>query len=76
MQNIRAWAQRNPKRVPEMLNANPAVVFFREEPVIDPELGPKGAYGVNLAPKRAIAVDAGFVPLGTPVFLATTFPAS
>ncbi|MRT32965.1 hypothetical protein FGX01_03880, partial [Xylella fastidiosa subsp. multiplex] len=49
MQNIRAWAQRNPKRVPEMLNANPAVVFFREEPVIDPELGPKGAYGVNLA---------------------------
>src|SRR3546814_4489066 len=42
MQNIRAWAQRNPGRVPEMLNANPAVVFFREEAVVDPELGPKG----------------------------------
>jgi membrane-bound lytic murein transglycosylase A len=27
MQNIRAWAQRNPARVQEMLNANPAVVF-------------------------------------------------
>ena len=76
MQNIRAWAQRNPGRVPEMLNANPAVVFFREEAVTDPELGPKGAYGIPLAPRRSIAVDAGFVPLGTPVFLATTWPAS
>ena len=76
MQNIRAWAQRNPKRVPEMLNANPAVVFFREEAVVDPEQGPKGAYGIALAPQRSVAVDAGFVPLGTPVFLATTYPAS
>ena len=75
MQNIRAWAQRNPKRVPEMLNANPAVVFFREA-VVDPEQGPKGAYGIALAPQRSVAVDAGFVPLGTPVFLATTYPAS
>lgn len=76
MQNIRAWARRHPKRVSQMLNANPAVVFFREEPVIDQELGPKGAYGVNLASGRAIAVDASFVPLGTPVFLSTTLPAS
>lgn len=76
MQNIRAWAQRNPARVQEMLNANPAVVFFREEAVIDPELGPKGAYGIALAAHRSIAVDTSFVPLGTPVFLATTWPAS
>ena len=76
MQNIRAWAQRNPDRVPEMLNANPAVVFFREEAMVDPELGPKGAYGIPLAPRRSIAVDTGFVPLGTPVYLATTWPAS
>src|SRR5690606_28191731 len=76
MQNIRAWAQRNPGRVQEMLNANPAVVFFREEAVVDPELGPKGAYGIPLAPQRSIAVDAGFVPLGAPVYLSTTWPAS
>ncbi|PJI51287.1 hypothetical protein CTI14_63450, partial [Methylobacterium radiotolerans] len=61
MQNIRAWAQRNPKRVPEMLNANPAVVFFREEAVIDPEQGPKGAYAIPLAPRRSVAVDATFM---------------
>src|SRR5690606_15224890 len=76
MQNIRAWAQRNPQRAREMLNANPAVVLFREEAVTDPELGPKGAYGIPLAPRRSIAVDAGFVPLGAPVYLATTWPAS
>jgi membrane-bound lytic murein transglycosylase A len=76
MQNIRAWAQRNPQRVREMLNVNPAVVFFREEAVTDPEAGPRGAYGLSLAARRSVAVDASFVPLGTPVFLQTTWPAS
>ena len=76
MQSIRAWAKNNPKRVPEMLNANPALVFFKEELITDPEIGPKGAYGVPLMAQRSIAVDTNFVPLGTPVFLATTQPAS
>jgi membrane-bound lytic murein transglycosylase A len=76
MQNIRAWAQRNPRRVQEMLNANPAVVFFREEVLVDPDQGPRGAYGLPLSNRRSVAVDASFVPLGTPVFLSTTWPAS
>jgi membrane-bound lytic murein transglycosylase A len=69
MQNIKAWARAHPDRVPELLNVNPAMVFFREEPIVDPELGPRGAYGVPLLPRRAIAVDPAYVPLGTPVFL-------
>ena len=76
MQNIKAWAQRNPQRVQEMLNANSAMVFFREEKVADPGLGPKGAYGIPLAEKRAVAVDTRYVPLGAPVYLATTMPSS
>lgn len=76
MANIKSWARENPHRVQEMLNANPAMVFFREETVADAELGPKGAYGIPLAAQRAIAVDPAFVPLGTPVFLATSWPAS
>lgn len=76
MQNIRAWAQRNPGRVQEMLNANPAVVFFREEAIIDPSQGPKGAYSIPLTAQRSIAVDPMFVPLGSPVFLSTTMPSS
>lgn len=80
MQNIKAWARQNPNRVQEMLNANPAMVFFREEAVAGAEagadFGPKGAYGIPLAAQRAIAVDTRYVPLGTPVYLATTMPAS
>lgn len=76
MQNIREWAKRNPKRTQEMLNANPALVFFKEEPIIDPEIGPKGAFGVPLMAQRSIAVDTTFVPLGAPVYLATTQPAT
>jgi len=76
MQNIKAWARRNPGRVQEMLDANPAVVFFREQPVVDPDLGPNGAYGIALIAQRSIAVDPTFVPLGAPVFLATDYPGS
>ncbi|MCX5591276.1 murein transglycosylase A [Alcaligenes endophyticus] len=76
MQNIKAWAKRNPHRAQELMNVNTAMVFFREEPIVDPELGPKGAYGIPLIAERAIAVDPTFVPLGTPVFLSTTYPAS
>ncbi|MFA5520503.1 MAG: murein transglycosylase A [Castellaniella sp.] len=76
MPNIKDWARRNPARVPEMLNANAAMVFFREETIHDPALGPAGAYGIPLAAGRAIAVDAHFVPLGAPVWLSTTHPAS
>lgn len=76
MQNIKKWAQNNPDRVHEMLNSNQAMVFFREERIADEATGPKGAYGIPLIGQRAIAVDPTFVPLGTPVFLATTYPGS
>ncbi len=72
---IRAWARANPSRVQEMLNANPRYVFFREEPLPDPTLGPRGAQGVPLTPGRSIAVDPRAVPYGTPVWLDTTEPA-
>jgi len=74
MQNIKQWARTHPERVQQMLNVNPAMVFFREEPITDPELGPRGAYGVPLLAQRAIAADADFVPLGTPVYLSTQLP--
>jgi membrane-bound lytic murein transglycosylase A len=73
---IRDWAQRNPARVDEMLSANPRYVFFREEPLPDPTLGPRGAQGVPLTPGRSIAVDPKSVPYGTPVWIDTTTPQS
>jgi membrane-bound lytic murein transglycosylase A len=68
---IKAWAQKNPQRVNEMLWSNPRTVFFREEPLPDPNLGPKGAQGVPLTPGRSIAVDSLSIPYGTPVWLDT-----
>lgn len=73
---IRAWAAQNPQRVPEMLRANPRVVFFREEALPDPALGPSGAQGVPLTPGRSVAVDREAVPLGTPLWISSTMPQS
>jgi membrane-bound lytic murein transglycosylase A len=76
MQSIKAWAAAHPERLDELLAANPSEVFFKEEAIADPSRGPKGALGVSLTPQRSIAVDPRVVPLGSPVFLATTEPSS
>ena len=73
---IRQWARNNPQRVQGMLWANPRVVFFREETLLDPQSGPRGAQGVPLTPGRSIAVDPRSIPYGTPVWLDTTEPLS
>lgn len=73
---IKDWMKRNPRRVQEVLWQNPRTVFFREEPLPDPALGPKGAQGVPLTPGRSIAVDPLSVPYGTPVWLDATEPLS
>jgi membrane-bound lytic murein transglycosylase A len=73
---IKDWARRNPRRMNEALWQNPRTVFFREEPLPDPALGPKGAQGVPLTPGRSIAVDPLAVPYGTPVWLDSTEPLS
>ena len=75
-QGIKAWVSAHPARLQEVLNVNPSYVFFREEKLIDSSKGPKGALGVPLTPQRSIAIDPQFVPLGAPVFLATTEPNS
>jgi membrane-bound lytic murein transglycosylase A len=75
-QGIKGWLAANPGRQQELLNVNPSYVFFREEKLLDPSIGPKGALGVPLTPQRSIAVDPQAIPLGVPVFLSTTLPNS
>lgn len=74
MQGIKTWARANPSRLAELLNANPSLVFFRELPVEGS--GPQGAMGLALTPERSLAVDPRHVPLGAPIWLATTRPNS
>jgi len=74
MQGIQAWARANPGQLTELLNHNARYVFFRELPAGLP--GPLGSLGVPLTARRSVAVDPGVVPLGAPVYIATTWPLS
>jgi membrane-bound lytic murein transglycosylase A len=82
MQAIKAWAEANPDKLRAALDHNPSYVFFRELPAPDASAsalaadGPPGAAGVALRAEFSIAVDPRYVPLGSPVFLATTSPLS
>ena len=67
------WALANPAKLQQALEHNPSYVFFRELPAVD---GPIGALGAPLTAGYSMAVDPRFVPLGAPVFLATTHPLS
>ena len=75
-QGIKTWLAANPGRQSELLNVNPSYVFFREEKLADPSVGPKGALNVPLTTQRSVAVDPQFIPLGAPLFLSTTRPNS
>jgi membrane-bound lytic murein transglycosylase A len=74
MQGIKDWGAKHPDKLPELLASNPSFVFFRELP--NGLSGPLGSLGVPLSGGRSIAVDTRFIPLGAPVFLATTQPNS
>ena len=74
MQGIKSWAKANPALLAELLNSNPSLVFFRELAVEGS--GPQGAMGLALTPERSLAIDPRHVPLGAPIWLATTKPNS
>lgn len=73
---IKAWAQRNPQRLQELLWTNPRYVFFRAEALAphDEAVGPRGAQGVPLSAGRSVAVDPNSIPYGTPLWLVSTGP--
>ena len=72
MAGIKEWARRNPSKIQQFMNINPSYVFFKE--LANDLSGPIGTLGVPLTGERSIAVDQRVIPLGLPVFLATTFP--
>lgn len=70
MQHLRAWLKANPEAATDIMRENPRYIFFRR---IEGE-GPIGALGVPLTPQRSLAIDPRLLPLGAPVWLATTRP--
>ena len=71
---IRAWLAAHPAQAPALMDANPSYVFFTVLAPTPPEVGPPGALGVALTPGRSLAVDRRFLPMGAPVFVATSNP--
>ncbi len=82
LSGISAWAKAHPEDTRALLDENPSYVFFREVPsplpgTLDARIdGPIGSLGVPLLAQRSIAVDTRAIPLGAPIFLATTMPLS
>jgi membrane-bound lytic murein transglycosylase A len=74
MQGIKLWGEQHPEKLPALLAMNASFVFFRELP--DQAANPLGALGVPLTEGYSIAVDPRSIPLGSPVFLSSTFPGS
>lgn len=68
LQSIRAWIGAHPSEGAALMDENPSYVFFRE---IEGE-GPIGGEGVVLTPRRSLAVDPHFIPLGAPLYLAAS----
>ena len=72
MQGIKGWISRNPGKATALLNENASYVFFRE--IDATAAGPLGSLGVPLTAERSMAVDTRFIPPGSMVYLATTYP--
>jgi membrane-bound lytic murein transglycosylase A len=69
LQSIDAFLRENPDKMQELLNLNPSYVFFEKR-----EVGASGSVGVELTPKRSVAVDPNSIHLGLPLYLSTTDP--
>jgi membrane-bound lytic murein transglycosylase A len=76
--DIRAWIETNPDKASALLAVNKRYIFFKEraKPEAGDGDGPIGAQGVALTPRRSLAVDRRFIPLGVPIWLDTTWPSS
>ncbi|MBI1214734.1 MAG: murein transglycosylase [Alphaproteobacteria bacterium] len=70
MQSIRDWLEAHPEDAPKVMDINQSFVFFRKLPGD----GPLGAEGVELTPRRSMAVDRHLIPYGVPVWLDAQAP--
>lgn len=74
MQSIRAWLEAHPAKARGIMQHNKSYIFFRKLKNADPALGPIGAQGVVLTPRRSLAVDKSLHSYGLPLWLETKAP--
>ncbi len=73
-QTISTWLTANPAAATSLMEQNQRYVFLRPLGSLPDELGAPGTLGVPLTAGRSLAVDDTQIPLGSPVFVATTDP--
>ncbi len=70
IQSIRAYLESHPEESDEIIHKNRSFVFFE----VLTKRGAYGTLGTRLTQGYSLAVDPEWVPLGMPVWLATTYP--
>lgn len=70
IQTIRKYLENHPEEQAEIIHQNRSFVFFT---ILD-QKGAFGTQGTQLTRGYSLAVDPDWVPLGMPVWLATTYP--
>lgn len=69
---VQDWLNYHPTLAKSIMNIDASYVFFK---VLDtPE--PLGAEKVPLTPGHSMAVDTGYIPLGTPIWLSSFYPSN
>ena len=71
-QSISAWLKAHPGRAWGIMEQNARYVYLRPLGDLPNNEGAPGALGVPLTAGRSLAVDPAVIPLGMPVFVATT----
>ncbi len=71
---MKTWLKANPDVAPDILAVNRSYVFFRVIEGLAETLGPIGAEGVALTPKRSIAIDPAFMGYGLPLHISADLP--
>lgn len=69
-ETIEDWLNNNPTMAQNIMNIDPSYVFFK---VLNTK-EPMGAEKIPLTPGHSLAVDTGYIPLGTPIWLSSFYP--
>lgn len=70
MQAIRDWLNKHPDKINLIFNQNASYSFF----VLNKTENVIGSEKIPLTPRRSLAVDRKFIPLGAPLWLSTHIP--
>ncbi|MDE2318408.1 MAG: MltA domain-containing protein [Rhodospirillales bacterium] len=73
-QSISAWLKSHPGQAQSVMEQNARYVFLSPLGPLPSNEGAPGALGVPLTAERSTAIDKSAIPLGAPLFVATTDP--